>query len=213
MKPRFLRQSFQFLLVVLLLVTSAACLSYSHWVREVTRGNDALATGDLAGAQKHYDTAALRYASLPWGNRIASGVSRKLLFNRVRVLYATNRTDELARLLDAEAARRPEIAADSEYQFWSGNLQFQRAIAQKEKQQLQNGLQQASESYRRAVAASPEDWDFKYDYELTVRLLDSLRKGKDQDLETMKRGQMKILREDNHTGKEEQRPVAPAKRS
>ncbi len=198
--------------VKLVLAGSVASLSYAGWVRDISRGNEALAKRDLTTAAKAYDAAAGRRFSFPFANNLASGVDRQLLFNRIRVLYAANRPDELARLLEAEAAREPAIAEDGEYQFWSGNLQFQKAIAQREKQQLQNGLQQASESYRRALAAEPDDWDFKYNYELTVRLLDGLRKGKEENVEKLKRGQMKILREDNETGKEKQRQVAPAKR-
>jgi tetratricopeptide (TPR) repeat protein len=137
---------------------------------------------------------------------------RELVFNRARALYAEERYDDLARFLEAEASRSPQLSEDAEYHYWSGNVQFRKAMAQKEKQQTQSGLQQAAESYRRAVAASPGDWDSKYNYELCTRLLEGMRKGKQDNLEKMQRGQMKLLREDNQKKEEQQRQVAPEKR-
>jgi hypothetical protein len=196
----------------IILIVSVVVLVYANWLREIAAGNRALSSGDAAGARQMYDAAARRIGLLPLPGRLLPNGYRELVFNRVRALYAENRDDVLTRFLEAEAAVTPRLADEAEYHFWLGNVQFRKALAQKEKQQTQSGLQQAAESYRRALAAAPDDWDIKYNYELSARLLERLRKGKDDDLEKMKRGQMKLLRDDGEKKQEQQRQIAPEKR-
>ena len=191
---------------LLLLTISLSLISYASWVRGIENGNRALANGDIAAARQAYDVAARRDIAP------RSPGYRQLVFNRARALYESNQDDELTRMLEAEVMRAPFLAGDSEYHFWMGNVQFRRALAQKDKQALQAGLQQAVESYRRSLIAAPDDWDAKYNYELTSRLLDGMRKGKEENLEKLKRGQMKVLREDTEKNKEQQRQLAPEKR-
>jgi tetratricopeptide (TPR) repeat protein len=196
----------------IILIVSVLLLGYANWLRGIAGGNRALSSGDAAGARQMYDAAARRIGLLPLPGKLLPDGYRELVFNRVRALYAEDRDDVLTRFLEAEAAVTPRLADDAEYHFWLGNVQFRKALAQKEKQQTQSGLQQAVESYRRALATSPDDWDIKYNYELSARLLERLRKGKDDDLEKMKRGQMKLLRDEGEKKQEQQRQIAPEKR-
>jgi tetratricopeptide (TPR) repeat protein len=195
-----------------ILIVSVLLLAYANWLTGIAGGNQALSSGDAAGARQMYDAAARRIGLLPLPGKFLPDGYRELVFNRVRALYAEDRDDALTRFLEAEAAVTPRLADDAEYHFWLGNVQFRKAVAQKEKQQTQSGLQQAVESYRLALAASPDDWDIKYNYELSARLLEGLRKGKDDDLEKMKRGQMKLLRDDGEKKQEKQHQIAPEKR-
>lgn len=189
---------------------SVIAVQYGSWLRSIASANDALAGGAAQQALAQYDRAitgppGIPLAANPEGHRQA-------LFNRARALYQLQRYDELTRFLESQAAANPQLPSDAEYQYWMGNVQFQRAIGQKEKQQVQAGLQQAAESFRRAVAEAPSDWDFKYNYELSMRLLESMLRGKDDEFERMKRGQMKILREDNEAKPEQMKQIAPEKR-
>lgn len=195
-----------------ILIASVVLLSYARWLQGISKGNQALAVADVATAQRAYESAARQIGFLPSPGKVLPAGYRELVFNRARTLYAQQGDDVLARFLETEAARSPQLSEDSEYHYWIGNTQFRKAISQKDKQQRQSGLQQAAESYRRALMTSPDDWDAKYNYELSTRLLEGLRKGKQDNLEKMKRGQMKLLREDNETKKEQQRQVAPEKR-
>jgi len=195
---------------LILLAVSLVLLSYGRWVHGILEGNRALANGDNATALQAYDVATRRLNRWPSMSKLPG--YRQLVFNRARALYAANESEELTRMLEAEAVRVPSLAEDSEYHFWIGNVQFRQAIAQKDKQVLQAGLQQAAESYRRSLAAAPGDWDAKYDYERTIHLLDDMRKGKEDNLERIQRGEMKILREDVDKSKEQQQKMAPEKR-
>jgi hypothetical protein len=201
-----------FLTVIVVLIVSVVLLGYARWLRGIEAGNQALALGNAAEARQAYDSAVRQIAFLPSPERVLLAGYRELVFNRARTLYTEQRYDDLARLMEIEAAQSPQLSEDAEYHYWLGNVQFRKAMAQKEKQQAQSGLQQAAESYRHALAASPGDWDSKYNYELCARLLEGMRKGKDDNLEKMKRGQMKLLREDNQKKEEQQRQVAPEKR-
>ena len=191
---------------LLLFAVSLSLISYARWLRGIADGNRALANGDIAAARQAYEAAARRNMAP------RNPGYRQLVFNRARALYESNQDEELTRMLETEVVRAPLLADDSEYHFWMGNVQFRRALAQKDKQALQAGLQQAVESYRRALIVAPDDWDAKYNYELTSRLLDGMRKGKEENLEKLKRGQMKVLREDTEKNKEQQRQLAPEKR-
>ncbi len=195
-----------------ILIASVVLLGYADWLRGIAGANKALAAGDSGTARQMYDTAARRIGVVPLAGELLPAGYRQLVFNRVRVFYAENRDEELIHFLEGAVALTPHLAEDAEYHFWLGNVQFRRAIAQKEKQQTQSGLQQAAESYRRALAASPDDWDIKYNYELSSRLLERLRKGKDDELEKLKRGQMKLLRDDGEKKQDPQRQLAPEKR-
>lgn len=210
MRRRLARQFGIGIAVLLVLAVSAILISYASWVRGINEGNRALANGDAPGALKLYEAAARRLERMPGVNKLPG--YRQLVFNRARALYLTGQDDELSRTLEAEAVRVPALTDDSEYHFWLGNAQFRKAIQQKDKQILQAGLQKAAESYRLSLAAAPDDWDAKYDYELTARLLEGMRKGKDDTLEKIQRGEMKILREDVDKDKEQQQKLAPEKR-
>lgn len=212
MPRRFTRSAAGLIGVLFILALSGVALAYASWLRGIERSNQFLAEGNTAASLQGYDKALRTVAVLPSSIRIVLAGYRELIYNRARALYVAQRPDELTRFLESQSAVAPQLADDAEYQYWIGNVQFNNATAQKDKQQVQSGLQQAAESYRRALAAAPGDWDAKYNYELTSRLLEGLSKGKEKDLEKSKRGQMKILREDNEKKQEQQRQVAPEKR-
>jgi len=212
MERRFARRLVWLIVVLIVLAVSVLALEYSSWLRAIEESNRALESGNVTAALEGYDKAQRAVALLPSPTTLLPTGYRQLIYNRARALYLAQRQDELARFLEAESAIVPQLADDAEYQYWMGNIQFTKALGQKEKQQVQSGLQQAAESYHRALSASPEDWDIKYNYELSSRLLEGLRRGKDDELEKMKRGQMKLLREDNETKQEQQKLVAPEKR-
>lgn len=195
---------------LLLLVVSGFLLTYARWVHGIVDGNRALANGDITAARQTYDTAARRLEQWPSARRLPG--YRQLVFNRARALYAAKQDEDLTHMLEAEVVHAPSLADDSEYHFWIGNVEFRKAIAQKDKQAVQAGLEHAAESFRRSLVAAPDDWDAKYDYEVTTRLLEGMRKGKDDNLERIQRGQLKILREDVDKNKEQQQKLAPEKR-
>jgi tetratricopeptide (TPR) repeat protein len=198
---------------LLMLVASLMLLSYARWVRGIADGNRALACDDFAAAERAYTMAENRTKHTLFPDVIFRSHYRVLVFNQARLLNMGKRYDDLARLLNAIVWRIPSLAEDPEYHFWMGIVEYQKALAQTDKQVLRAGLQRASDDYRIALAAAPDDWDAKYNYELTVRLLGGMRNKKDETQEKLNRGGMRILQEDPDKAKEQQQKLAPKKKS
>jgi hypothetical protein len=212
MRRKFLLRAFTAAAVLLLAAASFLLISYARWLYRITEANRALAAGDTGAARQVYEASTARLEPFQFLRSPVIPGYRQLVFNQARALYAARQDEALSRMLEAEAARAPFLAEQSEYHFWMGNVECRRALAQKDKQALQAGLQRASESYRRALAAAPNDWDAKYNFELTLHLLDSMRKGREENLERIRKGQMKLLRENSEKDKTQQTKIAPEKR-
>jgi len=212
MSVRWARQFAIGVAAIVVLGLSLMLLSYAQWVREIAHAETALASGDYPAAEQAgaaaYATA--EHSLFPLANFHAQ--SRKMVFNRARALSAMKQDDASLRLLEAAAQRIPALADDPEYHLWVGNALYRQAVAQTEKQALRVGLERAADSFRSGLASAPEDWDLKYNYELTARLLEAIR-NQDDKTEKLKRGEMKILREDSDKPKEPQNKLTPAKRS
>jgi hypothetical protein len=209
------RQSIAVGIAALVIVGVSLCLlSYARWVRGVADGSRALASGNFAGAEQAYTAAekSARQPLLPFA--LLRPGYRMLVFNEARLLDKQQKYDELGRFLPAVAAHTPELANDPEYHFWMGTVEYRRAISQTDKQMVRAGIQQAADSFRLALAASNgADWDAKYNYELTSRLLAGMRDKNEDKPEKLNRGGMKILREDPDHPKEQQQRLAPDKQS
>jgi hypothetical protein len=60
--------------------------------------------------------------------------------------------------------------------YWAASAFFQKATVEEKPEARLGWLSRAEEEFRKAVEASPDDWDTKYNYELTTRLSAELRK-------------------------------------
>ncbi len=155
-------------IMMLAFVGGLVMLLLSLWLRPVSQAEQAVLEGD-------YDRALSMYATAE-GRINQTGLTRKLfhqsydavLANQFRILY---RLDRLDQLLEMAAAHAENPAA----RFWSGSALFARAVAQTEKEAQIAWLGRAREEFRSALQLVPNDWDTKYNYELTERLLAELR--------------------------------------
>ncbi|HEX6464638.1 MAG TPA: hypothetical protein VFZ98_09305, partial [Vicinamibacterales bacterium] len=66
--------------------------------------------------------------------------------------------------------------AESQPHFWSGAALFQKASVEEKPDVRFAWLSRAEDEFRKAVEAAPSDWDTKYNFELTTRLVAQLRK-------------------------------------
>jgi tetratricopeptide (TPR) repeat protein len=196
---RLARQLATGIALIAVLVISSMLLAYAGWVRSIEKA-------DFAAAEAQFDHSYLPQVLLRPQYRV-------LVFNRARAMAAAGRNDDIAPWLEAAVKRVPALADDAEYHYWTGNQQYRKALAQSDKQMRRAGLQQAAASYRLALNSAPDDWDAKYNFQLTMRLLNSMRDKKEDSTEKMKQGGMKILREDTEKAKEQQQKLSPEKRS
>ena len=198
---------------LMVLLVSLSLLSYAQWVRGIAVGDRALQNQDLAAAEAAYTAAVTRAEHIPLPSIFLRSRYRTLVFNRARLFDARHNYDALARWLEAAASHSPAIAAAPEYHFWTGVVEYEKAIDLKDKRAVREGLQRASEDFRLALESDPNDWDTKYNYELTARLLERMQNKKEESQQKVNRGGMKILREDPDKTKEQQQKLAPDKQS
>jgi tetratricopeptide (TPR) repeat protein len=152
-----------------LLVAGLALVGYDRWTAHITAADTALADGRLDQALAEYKLAEARFDAVPALRQLAGGEYTRVVGNHLLTLYRMKRYDEV---IDA-AQKAPADAAPS---FWSGSAYFQKAIVEEQPDARLGWLGRAEEEFRKALETAPDDWDTKYDFELTTRLAAELRK-------------------------------------
>jgi tetratricopeptide (TPR) repeat protein len=156
-------------LVVLLLAAGLMLAGYARWTAHVATADAALEDGRLQEALSEYTLAEARFDALPAVRQVVQAEYARVLHNHLLTLYRLKRYDEVIDL----AQRAPAAATPS---FWSASALFQKAITEEQPDARLGFLGRAEEEFRKAIDASPDDWDTKYDFELTSRLAAELRK-------------------------------------
>jgi len=155
--------------VVLLLLAGAASLAYARWTRQVGAGDRALAAGQYEDALTAYRAAEARFNGLPAVRQLFAADYARVVNNELWLLYRLGRYDEtIDKAESAPAAAQPH--------FWSACALYDKAIVEQKPDARLGWLTRAEDEFRRAVEASPADWNTKYDFELTTRLAAELRK-------------------------------------
>jgi tetratricopeptide (TPR) repeat protein len=177
-------------LAVVALLAGLAMLAYARWTDDLHRADDALAAGRLDEALADYKAASLQFDRTPAARQMFTADYDRTVANHLWVLYRLKRYDETIEL----AERAPAAALPH---FWSGCAFFQKAVAEEKPETRLGWLSRAEEEFRKAVEAAPDDWDTKYDFELTSRLAAELRK----QPKTPPRQLMQLLRPPSPTGR------------
>jgi tetratricopeptide (TPR) repeat protein len=177
-------------LAVVALLAGIAMLAYARWTRDVHRADEALAAGRLKDALAGYEAAGLRFDRTPATRQMFAAEYDRTVANHLWVLYRLKRYDQTIEV----AERAPAAAAPH---FWSGCAFFEKAVVEEKPETRLGWLSRAEEEFRQALEAAPDDWDTKYDFELTSRLAAELRK----QPKTPPRQLMQLLRPPSPTGK------------
>ena len=156
-------------LVVILLGAGAALIGYARWSSPLRDADTALAEGRLDAAITAYQTAEARFEAVPAVKQFASREYNRAVENHLWALYRLKRYDEVIDL-----AQKAPI--DASPHFWSACAFFQKTNVEEKPEARLGWLTRAEEEFRKAVEEAPEDWDTKYDFELTTRLSAELRK-------------------------------------
>ncbi len=155
--------------VVLLLASGAVLTGYARWTGPLERADAALADGRLEDAVAAYQIAEARFDALPAAKQLVPADYNRAVGNHLLALYRLKRFDEV---IDV-AQKAPAAALPN---FWSGCAFFEKAIVEEAPEARLGWLSRAEEEFRKAIEATPGDWDTKYDFELTTRLAAELRK-------------------------------------
>jgi tetratricopeptide (TPR) repeat protein len=162
-------RSFGSAVAVLVLLSGGVALAYAQWTRPIDEGDAALAAGRLDTALASYARAEARFDRLPAAKQLFAADYDHAVANELSAQYRLGRFDAVIE----RAERAPESAAPH---FWSGCAFFEKAAVEEKPDARLGWLGRAEDELHKAVDASPDDWDTKYDFELTTRLAAELRK-------------------------------------
>lgn len=154
---------------VLLLAIGLTLIGYARWTQPLQDGDRALAEGKLEDAIARYRAAEARFDALPAAKQLVTTEYIRAVGNHFWALYRLKRYDDVIDL----AQRAP---AESSPHFWAACAFFQKATVEEKPEARLGWLSRAEEEFRKAVEAAPDDWDTKYNFELTTRLSAELRK-------------------------------------
>lgn len=164
---RLLRQTGLWATIIIFLA-GLSLLTVSIWMRPVIQAERAAKNLQFEQALEYYAKAESRFNRFESAKQLFPNAYQAVVTNQLRILY---RMDELDRLLEIAATHTETAPA----RFWSGAALFAKAVAQTEKEAQVAWLGRAREEFRNALELVPNDWDTKYNYELTEKLLAELR--------------------------------------
>jgi tetratricopeptide (TPR) repeat protein len=156
-------------LVILLLLVGVALVGYARWTRAIDDADTALADGRFEQAVAGYTAAEARFDAIPAVRQAAAADYNRAVANHLTALYRLKRYDEVIDL----AQKAP---LEAQPHFWAGTALFEKASVEEKPDARLGWLSRAEDEFRKAVEAAPDDWDTKYDFELTTRLAAELRK-------------------------------------
>jgi hypothetical protein len=157
------------LVSVLALIGGAGLVALSAWSRPLADARDAAEAGRLDQALEHYAAGEARFDRLPITKQILPAAYHAAIANQLSLQYELRRYDDLIE----KAASSPSIAP---VHFWAGSALFAKARDEEDPEIRLGWLGRAAEEFRNALSRTPDDWDTKYNYELTNRLVEELRK-------------------------------------
>lgn len=156
-------------LVVLLLAAGVVLIGYARWTGPIEAADAALAGGRDDAAVAAYQIAEARFDAVPAVKQLLPAEHARAVGNHLLALYRVKRYDEVI-----DVAQKAPAAAQPN--FWSGCAFFQKALVEQAPEARLGWLSRAEEEFRKAIEAAPDDWDTKFDFELTTRLAAELRK-------------------------------------
>jgi tetratricopeptide (TPR) repeat protein len=174
---------------VLALIAGLGLVALSAWSRPVAEGRHAADAGRLDQAVEHYAAGEARFDRVPFTKQLLPAAYHGTIANQLVLQYRLRNYDDLIE----KASTSPSIAP---VHFWAGSALFAKARDEEDPDIRLGWLGRAAEEFRRALELAPDDWDTKYNYELTSRLLEELRK----EPKTPPKQMLQLLRPEPKTG-------------
>ncbi len=161
-----------FAVAVLAVLVGGALLWLATWMSPLVAADTAVREGRLTDGLNEFKTAEARLSQVPALQQVAPALLGSVQANQVRLLYEMQRYDEAIE----KAGNSTSVHGTH---FWSGCAMFARASAEERGETRLEWFERAEGEFRTALSASPDDWDTKYNYELTRSLLNRLREEPD----------------------------------
>lgn len=154
---------------VLALVAGLALLAIMVvWGDPMAEASEAERRGDLARALAGYSTVEQRFERLIATKQVLPGAYRASVANQLRLRYQMQEYDAVIE----KAALSPSTPA---VHFWAGCALFEKGRPEQAKEERVTWLNRAGDEFRKSLERDPDNWDAKYNYELTQLLLGELQ--------------------------------------
>ena len=151
------------------LLCGVALIWFSSWRQPLLDADAAAAAGDWPGALERYAAAESRFNEYPLSQRLFPEVYRATFANQLAAHYRLGALDAV--LEKAESA--PATAASH---FWAGSALFEKSRSEENADARLSWLGRATDEFKAVLELEPRNWDAIYNYELTKRLFEELRK-------------------------------------
>jgi tetratricopeptide (TPR) repeat protein len=147
----------------------ALLIWFASWRQPIVEGDAATSAGDWSRAVERYQAAEARFDEWPLLQRVFPRVYRATLANQLAAQYRLGAFEAV--LEKAEA-----IPATAASHFWAGAALFEKSTAEENADARLAWLGRASDEFKAALELEPDNWDVIYNYELSKRLFEELRK-------------------------------------
>jgi hypothetical protein len=149
-------------------VVGVLLLIIGFWLRPIAAAERAMAAGDLDRALQQYTTGHRRLQWMPILGTLFPNLTELVTGNELSLQYALRRYD---RIIEATRGGTGSAATS----FWAGCALFDKALVEVEPEKRVEMMSRAQDAFRRTLELAPEDWDAKFNYELSGRLSNILR--------------------------------------
>jgi hypothetical protein len=170
------------------LVIGTLLLGLSFWLQPVAETERAMAGSDAAMSLQRYEVARQRFDWFPVTKRVMPELYDLISANELSLLYELQRYDDIIERTSVDGGGGAGA-------FWAGCAMFVKALLEDKPEARMGWIAQSHQQFRRALEFASGDWDSKFNYELTGKLVGGLKKQPD----TPKQDMMKLLRDAQRT--------------
>jgi hypothetical protein len=165
--PRF--RSFFYFLSILALIAGAALLAYGQWSKPLLDAERAIQARDSGGALRAYGVSIARFRDRAPMQQFLHEDYARVAQNQLAMLYRTGQYDSV---IDTGGS----APVDAAPHFWVGCAMFAKSLEEEGAEGQLQWLTRAEDEFKLALTSEPGDWDTKYNYELSARLVAALRR-------------------------------------
>jgi hypothetical protein len=156
------------LLAVLAMVFGLALIAVEAWTRPFADAAAAAHSGKTEVALERYGAMEGRFESVAVAKQILPTLYQASIANQLQLDYIKKDFDKVIE----KAALSPSTPA---IHFWAGCALFEKARPDQKREDRVTWLNRAEDEFKKSLEGNPDDWDTKYNFELTRHMLNELR--------------------------------------
>ena len=154
---------------IVALAAGLALTWLAAWQRPFVDAERAAAAGDWPTALERYAAAESRFNDWPITQRIFPATHRAAIANQLAAQFRLGN-------FDVVLERAEVVPATAASHFWTGSALFAKSQAEQNPETRLGWIGRAADEFKLALELEPQSWDVIYNYELTKRLFDELKK-------------------------------------